>query len=70
MDMNVSSPDTILRVQQELATETQIIHSKAQVENQINTNKKLNRLNLSILKKLNVFDKYYDLDYQFIATEK
>jgi hypothetical protein len=74
LDMNVSSPDTILRVQQELATQTQIIHSKAQVENQINTNEKLNRLNLSILRKLNVFDehKYYDLDFdnQFIATEK
>lgn len=73
IEMNVSSADTILRVQQELASDTQIIHSKAQVENQINTNKKLNNLNLSILKKLNVFDehKYYDLDFdnQFIATD-
>ena len=74
IDMNVSSPDTILRVQQELASATKIIHSKTQVENQINTNEKLNKLNLSILKKLNVFDqhKYHDLDSdnQFIATEK
>ena len=73
-EMNVSSPDTILRVQQELATDTQVIYSKAQVENQINTNEKLNKLNLSILKKLNVFEehKYHDLDFdnQFITTEK
>lgn len=74
IDMNVSSPDTILRVQQELASDTKTIYSKAQVENQINTNENLNKLNLSILKKLNVFDehKYYDLDFdnQFVATEK
>ena len=74
IEMNVSSPDTILRVQQELSSDTQIIHSKAQVENQINTNEKLNVLNLSILNKLNIFEKhkYYDLDFdnQFIATEK
>lgn len=74
IDMNVSSPDTILRVQQELASDTKTIYSKAHVENQINTNEKLNELNLSILKKLNVFDehKYHDLDFdnQFIATEK
>lgn len=53
--MNVSSADTLLRVQQELASDTQIIHSKAQVENQINTNEKLNILNLRMLNKLNVF---------------
>ena len=74
IEMNVSSPDTILRVQQELASDTKTIYSKAQVENQINTNENLNKLNLSILKKLNVFDehKYYDLDFdnQFVATEK
>ncbi|MEC5164837.1 hypothetical protein RCH18_000559 [Flavobacterium sp. PL11] len=74
IDMNVSSPDTILRVQQELASATKIIYSKAQVENQIKTNENLNKLNLSILKKLNVFNqhKYHDLDFdnQFIATEK
>jgi len=73
-EMNVSSTDTILPVQQELASDTKFIHSKAQVENQINTNEKLNMLNLSILRKLNVFDehKYHDLDFdnQFIATEK
>ena len=51
IDMNVSSPDTILRVQQELASATKIIYSIAQVENQINTNEKLNKLHLSILKK-------------------
>jgi hypothetical protein len=74
IDMNVSSPDTILRVQQELASDTKIIYSKAQAENQININKNLNKLNLSILKKLNMFDehKYYDLDFdnQFIAAQK
>ena len=43
IDVNVSSPDTILRVQQELASTTKIIYSKAQVENQINTNEKLNK---------------------------
>jgi hypothetical protein len=72
--MNVSSPDTILRAQQELASATKILYSKAQVENQINTNENLNKLNLSILKRLNVFNqhKYHDLDFdnQFIATEK
>lgn len=72
--VNVSSADTILRVQKELATATQVVYSKADIENQFNTNERLNKLNLDILKKAGVFQahKYYDLDFdnQFVSTEK
>lgn len=71
---NVCSADTLLRAQKELKTSTEIVFSKNNVENQINTNNILNILNIKILKKLNTFDssKYYDLDFdnQFIPTEK
>ena len=73
IDMNVSSPDTILRVQQKLVSDTKIIFSKAQVQNQNNANENINTLNLSILKKLYVFDqhKYHDLDFdsQFLPLK-
>ena len=49
------SADTILRLQKELSTEKEIKKSKAGTENQINTNARLNALNLSMLKKLKVF---------------
>jgi sporulation protein YlmC with PRC-barrel domain len=70
----VCSADTLLRAQKELATSTKIVFSKNNIENQINTNDILNKLNIKILKKINAFDssKYYDLDFdnQFIPTDK
>lgn len=68
------SADTILRLQKELSTEKEIKKAESGIENQINTNARLNTLNLAMLKKLNVFSEgiHYDLDFdnQFIATEK
>jgi hypothetical protein len=49
--MNLSFADTFLRVQRELASDTKISQLKAQVENQINRNEKINMLNINILKK-------------------
>ena len=74
IDTNVCSADTLLRAQKELSTATKTILSKNDIENEINTNNLLNKLNISILSTLNVFNPttLYDLDFdnQFVATEK
>lgn len=71
---NVCSADTLLRGQKELATGTEKLFSKNNIENQINTNDNLNDLNIKFLNKLKAFNtsKLHDLDFdnQFIATEK
>lgn len=72
--LNNCSADTLLRMQKELATKKEIRLSKNNVENQINTNSKLNELNVELLLKLNALntDSYHDLDFdnQFIPCEK
>jgi hypothetical protein len=47
--MNVSSPDTILRLQKELCLNKEIHLSKAKVINEFSKNERLNELNLAIL---------------------
>lgn len=68
------SADSLLRMQKELTTKKEIRFSKNNVENQINTNSKLNELNIELLMKLNALktDIYHDLDFdnQFIPCEK
>jgi len=72
--INACSADTLLRMQKELATEKEHITSKNNVVNQINTNEKLNELNLELLVKLRALntEDYHDLDFdnQFIPCEK
>lgn len=72
--MNVSSPDTILRLQKELCPNKEIHLSKAKVINEFSKNERLNELNLAILLLTNQLKKAsgYDLDFdnQFIACQK
>lgn len=72
--MNVSSPDTILRLQKELCPSKEIHLSKAKVINEFSKNERLNELNLAILLLTNQLKKgrSYDLDFdnQFIPCEK
>lgn len=74
-DFEAPSADTLLRVQKELATEKEIILSQAGVENEINTNDKMNHLMVSLLVNLkqlssDIKDYTLDFDHQFIPTEK
>jgi hypothetical protein len=72
--MNVSSPDTILRLQKELSPSKEIHLSKAKVITEFSKNERLNELNLAILLLTNQLKKgsNYDLDFdnQFIPCEK
>ena len=74
MGMNVSSPDTILRLQKELCPNKEIHLSKAKVINEFSKNERLNELNLAVLLLTNQLKKgsTYDLDFdnQFIPCEK
>lgn len=74
MGMNVSSPDTILRLQKELCPNKEIHLSKAKVINEFSKNERLNELNLAVLLLTNQLKKgrIHDLDFdnQFIACEK
>ena len=70
----VASPDTLLRVTKELATENTTITSTSGKEYQFNINEKMNDLNIksSILTKQLKNGEMYDLDYdnQIIEHEK
>lgn len=72
--MNVSSPDTILRLQKELCLDKEIHLSKANVINEFSKNERLNELNLAILLSTNQLKtgNGHDLDFdnQFIPCEK
>jgi len=74
MGMNVSSPDTILRLQKELCPNKEIHLSKAKVINEFSKNERLNELNLAVLLLTNQLKKgsTHDLDFdnQFIPCEK
>ena len=70
-DNNVASPDTLLRVLTELATENTIITSTSGKEYEFNINKKMSDLNIKSLlltKQLKKGEKY-DLDYDNQITK-
>jgi len=73
-DNNVASPDTLLRVLTELATENTIVTSTSGKEYQFNINEKMNDLNIKSLlltkqlKKGEMYD--FDYDNQIIEHEK
>ena len=73
-DNNVASPDTLLRVLTELATENTIITSTSGKEYEFNINEKMNDLNIKSLlltkqlKKGEMYD--FDYDNQIIEHEK
>lgn len=74
-DFSVSSADTLLRMQQELAGEKEIHISKSGVEHEFSINTEMNRLMISLLvhtKQLDPNKEDYILDYdnQFIPTGK
>ena len=72
---NVSSADTLLRVEKQLATEKETYVSDSQTIHEFNVNMPLNRLMVRMLVHLNMLkpdddDVVFDYDNQFIATEK
>jgi len=74
-DFSVSSADTLLRMQQELAGEKEVHISKSGVEHEFSINDEMNRLMISLLvhtKQLDPNREDYILDYdnQFIPTGK
>jgi len=73
-DNEVASPDTLLRVFGELATENTTVVSSSEKEYQFNINEKLNDLNIKSLLLTNQLEegKFYDFDYdnQIIEHEK
>jgi hypothetical protein len=73
-NLNVCSPDTILRLQKKLALEKEIHISKSKTINEFSNHAKLNALNLEMLlhsKTLNPVSFYdFDFDNQFIPCEK
>ena len=73
-NLNICSPDTILRVQKQLAFDKEIHLSKSNTVNEFSKHKALNALNLDMLvaSKTLKANQFYDFDFdnQFIATEK
>ena len=74
-DFNVSSADTLLRMQKELTTPKETFISESGVEHDFNINMKMNNLLVNLLVLTNQLDtnnKDYVLDYdnQFIPTDK
>ena len=74
-DFNVSSADTLLRMQKELTTPKETFISESGVEHDFNINMKMNNLLVNLLvltNQLNTNNKDYVLDYdnQFIPTDK
>ena len=73
-NLNVCSPDTILRLQKQLSLDKEIHISKSNSVNEFSKHVALNAMNLEmlvdseILKPNQFYD--YDFDNQFIATEK
>ena len=73
-NLHVCSPDTILRVQKQLAFGKEIHISKSKTENEFSNHSRLNALNLdmlidsNILKPTRLYD--FDFDNQFIPCEK
>jgi hypothetical protein len=48
-NLKLSSADTVLRLQKDLATKKEFYNSKNNITNEINTNQPLNQLNISVL---------------------
>lgn len=73
-EMKVADADTILRVLKSLKTEKETVVSKQGNEYEINKHDTLNKLNINILKKLNVLKEgeFYNFDYdnEVLKTEK
>ena len=73
-NLKICSPDTILRLQKELALDKEIHLSKSKTVNEFSKHSTLNELNLDMLvnsKTLTPHDFYdFDFDNQFIACEK
>lgn len=73
-NLNVCSPDTILRLQKQLSLDKEIHISKSNLINEFSKHSKLNALNLDmllhseILKPTRLYD--FDFDNQFIPCEK
>lgn len=73
-DMKVADADTILGVLKSLKTEKEIVTSQTGNVYEINRHDKLNKLNISILKTLNILKEgeFYNFDYdnEVLKTEK
>ncbi|WP_445955078.1 IS1380 family transposase [Yeosuana sp.] len=73
-NLNVCSPDTLLRLQKSLALDKEIHIGKSGSVNDISKNARLNELNLDMLLQSNTLrpNRFYDLDFdhQFIPCEK
>jgi len=73
-EMKVADADTVLRVLKSLKTNKEKIVSDSGKTYEINKNDKINELNISILKKLDMLkaNNYYDFDYdnEVLKTEK
>jgi len=73
-NLHVCSPDTILRLQKELALDKEIHISKSKTVNEFSKHSNLNELNLDILVNSKTLkpNEFYDFDFdnQFIACEK
>ena len=74
-NFDVSSADTLLRLQKELSTEKEIYVSPTGIGHEFNVNTKMNKLLVMLLvesKQLNPRNKNYIFDYdnQFIPTDK
>ena len=73
-NLNVCSPDTLLRLQKSLALDKEIHIGKSGSVNDISKNARLNELNLDMLLQSKTLrpNRFYDLDFdhQFIPCEK
>ena len=73
-NLKVCSPDTILRLQKQLALEKEIHLSKSNTVNEFSKHSKLNEMNVEMLVRSNVLTpfQYYDYDFDnpFIPCEK
>ena len=73
-NLNVCSPDTLLRLQKSLVLDKEIHIGKSGSVNDISKNARLNELNLDMLLQSNTLrpNRFYDLDFdhQFIPCEK
>lgn len=73
-NLNVCSPDTILRLQKQLSLDKEIHISKSHSVNEFSKHVVLNAMNLEMLVNSEILkpNQFYDFDFdnQFIATEK